>query len=446
MSTIATKNPYLSGGYAPAASEVEVHDLETTGHVPAALTGRYLRTGPNPIDVPDGPYHWFIGDGMVHGIRLEDGQARSYRNRWVRTDAVADRLGEPRRGGPAQPAYDSSNTNVMAFGGQVLSLTEGCNPYILSNDLDTLGRADFGSPLPHGMTAHPKIDPTTGELHAFSYWWEPPYLLYHRISASGRLVETQPIEVPAPVTMHDFALTEGHIVFFDQPAVFDLEAFATTGFPFRWKPENGARVGLLPRGGAGGDVRWIDAPLGYSFHPMNAYERDGRLTVDVPLAASAFASHQLESGGRSWLGLQRWTIGLDRGQLSADVLDDVPQEFCRVRDDRIGSVHRYGYTIELGMDMPYEGTRVFKHDLVDGVRTEHDFGAGHHPGEFVFVPDPDRAGDEDGGWLLGLVHPHGEERTTLAVLDAQDLAAAPVAEVQIPLRVPFGFHGNWVTA
>ena len=246
--------------------------------------------------------------------------------------------------------------------------------------------------------------------------------------------------------MHDFALTEGHIVFFDQPAVFDLDVYATAGFPFRWKPENGARVGLLPRGGQGGDVRWIDSPLGYSFHPLNAYEHDGTLTVDVPLASSAFATRQLDSGGRSWLGLQRWTIGLDRGQLSAEVLDDLPQEFCRVRDDRIGSVHRYGYTIELGIDMPYEGTRVFKQDLVDGVRTEHDFGAGHHPGEFVFVPDPDRAGEEDGGWLLGLVHPDGEERTTLAVLDAQDLAAAPVAEVQIPVRVPFGFHGNWVAA
>ena len=104
VSTIARQHPYLSGGYAPTANEVEVHDLETIGQLPAALTGRYLRTGPNPIDVPDGPYHWFIGDGMVHGIRLDDGRARSYRNRWVRTDAVADRLGEPRRDGPAQPA------------------------------------------------------------------------------------------------------------------------------------------------------------------------------------------------------------------------------------------------------------------------------------------------------------------------------------------------------
>lgn len=437
-------SPFLDGNYAPIAEERTCRELTVSGRLPAALSGRYLRTGPNPLAAPSPPHHWFLGDGMIHSIALDGGRAREYRNRWVRVDAVADALGEARRGGPTQPMYDSSNTNVAAFGGRVLSFTEGCYPYLLDDALDTLGRVDFGEPLLHGMTAHPKVDPVTGELHAFSYWWVEPYLLYHRISADGQLVETVAIDLPAPVSMHDFAITEGHIVFFDQPAVFNLQAAVETGFPFRWAPDNGARVGLLPRGAGADAIRWIDAPLGYSFHPMNAYEVDDTLQVDVPLTSSAYAGDRLGPGDDDWLGLQRWSIDLTTGRLDVELIDELAQEFCRVRDDRIGRPQRFGYTIELGRDMPYDGTRVFKQDLVAGTRSEHDFGPANHPGEFVFVADPDRPGDEDGGWLLGVVHPDGEERAVLTVLDAQDVAAAPVAEVHIPVRVPYGFHGNWV--
>ncbi|HUF32948.1 MAG TPA: carotenoid oxygenase family protein [Acidimicrobiales bacterium] len=445
--TTAVADPFLSGGYAPVADEVVIDDLAVTGRIPEALAGRFLRTGPNPLGAPPSPYHWFLGDGMVHGIELDGGRARSYRNRWVRTDPVADALGEARREGPAQPMYDSSNTNVVAFAGLTLSLTEGCQPYVLDAHLDTIGRADFGEPLRHGMTAHPKVDPVTGELHAFSYWWEPPWLLYHLISPEGRLLRTEAIDLPAPVSMHDFAITEHHIVFFDQPAVFDLGALATTGFPFRWTPENGARLGLLPRDGSGADVRWVDAPLGYSYHPLNAYEDGTSITVDLPLISSAHdVEGPLGGGADRWARFERWTVDLASGRLGADLLDDQAQDFSRIAPGRVGLPHRYGYTIELGNGMPYDATRTFKQDLRDGTRAEHEFGPGNHPGELSFVPDPERATDEDGGWLVGLVHHDDEERTTLVILDAQDVAGPPLAEVRISRRVPYGFHGAWVPA
>ena len=381
---------------------------------------------------------------MVHGITLEDDGARAYRNRWVRTDHVADLLGEPRTPGPAQPFYDSSNTNVVGFAGRVLSLTEGCYPYELGAELETLARVDFGSSLRYGMTAHPKIDPLTGELHAFSLGWEEPTLLYHRISASGVLAQTEEIDLAAPVSMHDFTFTEHHIVFFDQPAVFDLNAMTRSGYPYRWQPENGARVGLLPRSGHGGDVRWIDAPLGYSFHSLNAFEADGTLVVELPLIPHTYAGDQFESGAEGFLGLQRWTVELSSGRLSVDVLDDVPQEFCRVRDDRIGRRHQFGYTVELGARMPFERNRVFKHDFADRTRHHHDFGPGNHPGEFAFVVDPERADAEDGGWLMGFVHHDDAAHTTFAILDAQQLDGPAVAEVVIPRRIPHGFHGSWI--
>lgn len=435
-------NAYLSGNYAPVADEATVDELEVEGRLPEALTGRYVRTGPNPFGEAPEPYHWFTGDGMVHGLHLQGGRAVSYRNRWVRTGWTAEKMGEPAVDGPAQPFYDISNTNVLPFAGRLLSLTEGCYPYLLSPDLETLGRWDLDGPLPHGLTAHPKVDPVTGELHGFAYWFDQPYLLYHVIDADGHVTTTTPIELPAPVSMHDFAITREHVLFFDQPAVFDFDAMAETGFPFSWQPDNGARVGVMPR--AGGDAQWYDTELGYCFHPMNAYEDDdGTIVVDVPMQDSVYNRSDLfdQAGPR----LERWTIDPSAGKVRQEVVDDTAQEFCRVDDSRLGSPHRYGYTIGVGTDMPYDDTRVFKHDFRTGARDVHDFGPGKHPGEFMFVADPDRSDDEDGGWLLGLVHDDARDRTSLAVLDAQDVPGEPVATVHVPRRIPYGFHGTWLS-
>ena len=431
---------YLSGNYAPVADEATIEDLEVEGALPEALAGRYVRTGPNPFGEAPQPYHWFTGEGMVHGIHLEGGRAVSYRNRWVRTDWLVEKTGDAAVEGPAQPFYDLSNTNVVPFAGELLSLTEGTYPYVLSPELDTLRRWDVGDALPHGLTAHPKVDPETGELLGFSYWFEEPYLVYHVVGTDGRLKASVPISLPAPVSMHDFAITRDHVLFFDQPAVFDLEAMVETGFPYAWKPENGARIGVLPR--AGGDVRWYETELGYCFHPMNAYdEDDGTIVVDVPLQDSVY--DRTGVFGRQGPRLERWTIDPSSGKVRQEVVDDAPQEFCRVNDSRLGSPHRYGYTIGVGLDMPYDETRVYKHDLRTGAREVHDFGPGRHPGEFLFVADPERSGQEDGGWLLGLVHDDARDRTDLVVLDAQDVPGRPVATVHVPRRIPYGFHGTW---
>jgi carotenoid cleavage dioxygenase len=438
-------HPFLSGNYAPVADELTATDLDIEGTLPEPLqNGTYLRTGPNPIGDPGEAYHWFLGDGMIHAFDIRAGQA-SYRNRWVRTSDATTKLGEPPVPGPAQPMYDSSNTNVLQFNGRILSLTEGTYPYELSRELETLTRVGFGGVLPHGLTAHPKIDPVTGELHAFSYWWESPFLIYHVIDANGQLRVTEKIDLPAPVSMHDFAITRNHVLFFDQPAVFDLDRAMQGTFPYSWKPENGARVGVLPRGGTNADVGWYDTPLGYTFHPMNAYEEsNGTIAVDVPWTPTVYTdTTKIVNGSDDEENLQRWIIDPSKASVDAKVLDDTGQEFCRVNESLLGSRHRYGYCIATGTDQPYSESRIFKHDFDAGTRVEHDYGAGRHPGEVVFVSDPDRAGVEDGGWLIGLVHDDARDRTSLVVLDAQRVADEPVAQVHGPRRIPYGFHGNW---
>ena len=451
MTTTAPANPFLAGNYAPVSDEITATDLEVRGRLPEALTGRYLRTGPNPHGAPVEPYHWFLGNGMIHGIELAGGRARWYRNRWVRTSAISAAMGESPVAGPAQPMYDESNTNVIGYAGRILSLTEGCYPYELSNELDTLRRfTPTSGTLPRGLTAHPKIDPLTGDLHGFSYWWEAPYCYYHVIRPDGTVAVSEPIDLPQPVSMHDFAITREHVLFFDQPYLFDLEAAMQHGFPFRWAPELGARVGVLRRGDPGSQIRWFETETCYCFHPMNAYDTDrgdagaSTIVVDVPKMDSVGTGAAPKP---SSLTLERWTIDVAAGVVKQDVIDDAPQEFCRVNESVLASQHGYGYTIATGLgagDLPYAATRTYKHDFVAGTREVHEFGAGLHPGEFVFVADPERGGAEDGGWLMGLVHDDAADRTRLTLLDAQDFAGDPVAEVILPRRVPYGFHGNWI--
>src|SRR6266446_3055558 len=223
---------HLRGNYAPVANEVTAFDLSVQGAIPRELRGRYVRNGPNP-KTGQSP-HWFQGDGMLHGLALADGRARWYRNRWVRTRAFVDDarwLGED---GTRDLTVGKANTHIIAHAGRLLALVETSFPTEVTRDLETVGCVDFDGRLTMGMTAHPKICPRTGELHFFAYSFMPPFLTYHRADAGGRLVQSEAIHVPGPTMIHDFALTERHVVFMDLPLVFDLELAMAGSLPYRW--------------------------------------------------------------------------------------------------------------------------------------------------------------------------------------------------------------------
>lgn len=445
-----SENRYLVGNFAPVREELDAVDLPVTGTIPKELNGRLIRNGPNPALDPDPTtYHWFTGDGMLHAVHLRDGKAVSYKNRWVRTDAVADALGEPRVPGaedtwPVGSAV--SNTHVIEHAGRILALVENALPNQVDKDLNTLGRFDFDGRLRSAMTAHPKIDPETGELLFFGYdIFGPPYLRFHVANAEGELVKTEVIDIKGPAMIHDFSITANHVVFFDLPVVFDMELVAKGLLPFSWQPDTyGARVGVMPRNGTGADVRWIDVEPCYVFHPLNAYEEpDGRIVVDVVRHPSMFVEDRHgPAGGEPTL--DRWTIDLAAGKVIEDRLSEHSQEFPRIDDRRAGRRHRYGYGTYFGVNE--DGLRLgglLKHDLTIGTTTVHDFGPGRSSGEGVFVEAGDGAG-EDEGWVLSVVYDEGTDSSFVAVLDATDFAAPPVATIQLPQRVPFGFHGSWI--
>jgi carotenoid cleavage dioxygenase len=436
-----TENPFLLGNYAPVDQELTVGDLETVGQVPADLQGRYLRIGPNPLHMPTGPYHWFVGDGMVHGVELRDGRATWYRNRWIRTDEIARDLGETPVEGPTPPMYDTSNTNVIGHAGRILGLTEGAIPYELSPTLDTLRRTDFGGPLPTGLTAHPKVDPVTGELHAFSYWFDTPFLIYHLVDAQGQLVRSETITLPRSVMAHDFAITRTKVLFFDLPVVFDL---AVTPFPFRWDDDHVARVGVMPRDGGDADVEWFEVDPCYVFHPMNAYDDGDNVVVDVPRHPTMFKRSHVGPNDGGPPALHRWTIDLAGGKVRDELVDERGQEFPRVNETLLASKHRYGYSVHVPNTADaFDGARELKHDFQTGTSEEHDFGPGRSPGEFVFVPS-ESGSSEDDGYLMGFVYDATTNTSDFVILDAHEFGAAPLATVKLPQRVPYGFHGNWM--
>ena len=448
--TTEPRNPYLIGNFAPVKEEVTARDLAVTGAIPPALRGRYLRNGPNPIVDPDPTmYHWFTGNGMLHAVELGEGKAVSYRNRWVRTDGAAAALGEEPIAGQPDDVFpggsSTANTHVVAHAGHVLALVEVCLPTEVRSDLSTVGRYDFDGRLRSSMTAHPKIDPVTGEMLFFGYdVMGPPWLRYHAVDRTGALVRTAEIDVKGPAMVHDFAVTEHHVVFFDLPVVFDLNLVGQRPLPFEWRPDYGARVGVMPRDGGNADVRWLDVDLCYVYHALNAYDADdGSVVVDVVRHETMFAEDVYGPADRLPT-LDRWTIDVGAGKVIEERLDDHPQELPRVDDRVVGRKHRFGYAPGFGIeDHGVQFGGLLKHDLAQGTTEARTFGAGESAGEAVFVPASENAG-EDEGWLLSLVYDAGRDASDLVILDANDFLGSEVARVHLPQRVPYGFHGWWL--
>jgi carotenoid cleavage oxygenase len=495
--TAAAANPYLDDFLAPVSAEVTATDLTVTGHIPEFLDGRYLRNGPNPAaEVDPATYHWFTGDGMVHGVSLQDGKAGWYRNRWVRGPATCAALGESapatrnlRAGMPAIGA----NTNVLSHAGRTLALIEaGVANYELTDELDTVGPCDFDGTLTGGYAAHPHRDPRTGELHAVSYSFARGRTVqYSVIDTHGHARRTVDIQVSGSPMMHDFSLTDKYVVLYDLPVTFDpaqvmpasvpswlrlparlaiqsligrvripdpIAAMANRGervaegLPYAWNPKYPARIGVMPREGGNRDVRWFDVEPCYVYHPLNAYHevrgRSEMLVLDVVRYDRMF-DRDRRGPGESTPTLDRWTINLTTGAVNSECRDDHAQEFPRINESRLGARHRFGYTVGLDGGFLDSGrtqmsTSLYKHDYQTGSRTVAPLDPELVIGEMSFVPRPGAGSTdaaEDDGILIGYGYHRGRDEGQLLLLDAQTCES--VATVHLPQRVPMGFHGNW---
>ena len=447
----AQDHPFLTGIHAPIHDERTITDLKVTGQIPAELSGRYVRIGPNPFKPDPRGHHWFIGDGMVHGICLNDGQAEWYRNRYIRSQVLEAAGGPKAAPGPRRTARDGVNTNVVKIAGKITAIVEaGSSPAQLDDNLETVAYSDFGGTLTAPFTAHPHEDPLTGEFHAITYDAMTPDRVWHVVlSPEGKVMRELEIPVEHGPSIHECTLTKNHVVIFDLPVTFSMKSLiAGQGFPYRWNVDHKARVGLLPRSGTADQIVWCDVDPCYVFHVANSFEDEaGRVIIDCAVYETMFSGGPEGPNGQP-LGLERWTVDPQTRKVQRDTIDASPQEFPRPDERFFGQPYRYAWSIGLPADgdAAFLGPQpLYRHDFQTGERQAHDFGPDKVPGEFVFVPRSADAPEGD-GWVLGYVIDAVQETTDLVILDASDMSLPAVAKIHIPHRIPPGFHGNWMPA
>jgi carotenoid cleavage dioxygenase-like enzyme len=430
---------YLSNNFSPVQVESTLTEMEVSGVIPEELNGRFLRNGPNPLAEADpSSYHWFSGDGMVHGLRLENGKADWYRNRWVRSNDVVEALGEQING---RSLSGGPNTNVIGHGGRTWAIVEsGTPPVELDYELNTLGHSSDWGPY----TAHPKLDPETGELHALSYDWGnyQDHIKYTVMSLEGNLVKSLDVPMQGMSMIHDMSLTEHYVVIYDLPVTVSFTAIASgANFPFRWDAEHEPRIGLLPRNGDVSQIVWSSVSANYAYHPMNAYENsEGHVVIDICRYDRMFDQDTNGPFGDSLPKLDRWTINPATRKVSETRIDDRPQEFPKIHPNLNSRQHRYGYSLAVG-NQSFPG--IYKQDVNSGESTMFEFGAGRHGAEPFFIPK-ESAETEDDGYLMTYVYDQSKNSSELIIIDALDMSRPALAQIHLPVRVPYGFHGNWV--
>jgi len=462
---VATEvNPYILGSFGPIHTEVSAADLTVIGEIPTDLNGVYYRNGPNSQFPPRGRYQWFDGDGMVHAVHFEDGKA-SYRNRYVRTEAFRRELAagrplwegirENRGNNPGHWWKDTANTDVVFFDNKLLSLWYlAGDPYAMDPlTLETLGVENFRETRTCTLSAHAKVDESTGELFFFDYGPQPPYLRYGVVGPSGAVTRLVDIDLPGPRLPHDMAITENYSILLDLPLVNDPAAFAVGRHKLVFHRDWVSRFAVIPRHGSAADVRWFEAKPCYFYHVVNSWEEgpaDNReIVMDIcrmeqptPRQDVATSLDKLLSLLHLEAHMYRYRFNLATGATTEGFLDDANTEFPMVNLAMAGRKTRWSYNVRLADTQVQVFDALIKFDLETGGRQVHEFGPGRFGSEAPFAARPDPKAEDD-GYVVSFVHDENTGRSEVVILDAQDFTAPPIGRVILPQRVPLGFHGTW---
>jgi carotenoid cleavage dioxygenase-like enzyme len=468
-SSSAESGSYLEGPYAPVFEEITARDLEAvSGEIPRDLVGTFVRNGANPKLPPKGRYHWFDGDGMIHAVEIANGKA-TYRNRFVRTRALAAEMeaGEALWTGilepvdlknPRGPFKNTANTDLVFHAGKLLALWwQSGLPYeIRLPDLETCGEEQFGKNHKAGISAHPKVDPRTGEMMFMAFGaMRAPFLSYGVIDAKGELAHFVPIEsVPGPRYQHDIAITERFTILMDLPMYADPEMLKVGKSRVRFFRDQPARFGLIPRHGRDADIKWFNAEACYVYHTINAWEEGPDEVVMVgcriadPLMGdprNPTATHPIPSIGLQRLEpyLHEWRFNLKTGAVKERRLGDVMVEFPRMDNRLLGAKSRYSFNPKVAQapTVIFEG--LLKHDFETGKDVTHLYPDGWSAGEAVVCPREGSTGEDD-AYVVTFALEHATGRSELWIWSAKDFGGAPIARVKIPARVPAGYHAWWI--
>ena len=421
------ENYYLQGNFAPVKQLIYEDKLEVVGSIPKELSGLYLRNGPNPTGSPNQKkYHWFSGEGMLHGVKIDTGRAIWYRNNPV---------------GP--------NTHVISHGGKIYATVEaGTLPVEVDGELNSVDTAPFHGTLETGFAAHTKLDSKSEELHTICYAFpRGSYEAHHVVvGKDGRVKRTELLPLSSGTMLHECAITENYILVLDLSVTFSLYKLGTGYFPFSWNDDHQARIGLLDRKSNSTEIKWFNIDPCYFFHTLNAYEDPhGNVIVDAMRYQRTF--------DEDWNGpftefpplLTRWTLNLSNGNAYEQQLDDQPAEFPRMHPNLNGQFNQFGYSLGTGSQQKPDFGRIIKYDFTKNINEVYELGEGKRGAEPVFIPSENQK-YEDEGYLMAYVYDKASDKSDLVIFNAQSIKSGPIAQIKLPQRVPFGFHGSWVPA
>ena len=454
-------NPYLHGPYAPVREEVSIDQLRVKGEIPKDFAGAYYRNGPNPKKTPSGMHHWFDGDGMVHAIFFEDGKA-SYRNRYIRSkDFLADEKNQLRRSGIFNKAVsdgsstvykNTANTDLIMHAGELMALwyISGKPVRLDAKTLETIGEDDFQGALPKNVSAHSKVDSTSGDLLFFDYALYEPWYSFGVVDKHNQLQHFTQIELPGPRLPHDMAITENYAIFMDLPVVFTEQGLRQKVWAIHEDKNLPTRFGILPRYANGKKIRWFEFSGCYIYHVINAWEEGDEVILycckmienglDMPIQYGPYAPMVNVLALRAVV--TKWTMNMRTGESREEQIDDAISEFPVVNLEFAGKKSRFSYHGAISNTETQLFDGILKYDLSSGSSIRHGFGKNIFGSEPAFVP---RLGssEEDDGYVVSFVTNAETNCSSVLILDARDLARPPLAEVLLPNRVPLGFHGTW---
>ncbi|MFN3215174.1 MAG: carotenoid oxygenase family protein [Acidimicrobiales bacterium] len=465
-------HPYRTGPWRPQVREWTAELEVVEGEIPADLDGAYLRNTENPLHPAITRYHPFDGDGMVHAVEFRDGRA-AYWNRFVRTDGL---LAEQEAGEALWTGFiempddahrtdgwgirgrmkDASSTDVVVHRGEVLTSFYFCGDLYRLDPATgaTLGKQTWDGTIPSwGVSAHPKVDPHTGELLFFAYSKEEPFLRTGAVGADGTMRHLVDVPLPGPRLPHDMAFTENHVILNDFPLFWRADLLEAGVHIPHFHRELPSRFAIVPRDGSG-QVRWFEADPTYVLHFVNAWEEGDEIVLDgffqhCPSPSTEGAATVEDAAFRS-IGLDnlrtvlhRWRFDLRTGATTEEDLSDRVTEFGTMHPGMATRPNRYVYAAT-GVPGKFLFDGLVRHDLQTGAEDSIVFGDGVFGSETMVAPRPGATAEDD-AYLVTFTIDMGADASYCVVYDAADPGAGPVCRLRLPERISSGTHATWAS-
>jgi carotenoid cleavage dioxygenase-like enzyme len=475
-----SNQPTMKGFFAPTRFEADVYDCEVVGKIPSELNGAFVRLGGDwfypPTSQEDSPFNM---DGYLGMFRFKHGIV-DYKGRWVKTPRFkADRKAHKQLFGmyrnpftddPSVRGLDRSvqNTTPLAFAGKLFTLKEDSLPYEIDcNTLQTIGPWDFhGKYKSLTFTAHPKVDPVTGEMICYGYeatGLESNDVFLYTINKEGAVTRELRFKVPYISMVHDIGLTQKHVIIPVFGFVTSMERLKQGKVHWGWDSTKPSYVGVVPREGEAKDIRWFKGPERATVHTLNARTEGEKVILEAAIFDSNPFPFFPPIDGSPWdpqkarAYIRRNTFNLnskDDGFTEEKLFQMNVSDLGRVDDRYLSLPYRYAFTAYSDPKRPFNEARAGnlrgrvsncygRFDLATGEVSSYFVGDTHSLQEVCFIPRSKDAAEGD-GFIMGVASNYAEMRSELIIADSRHLEDGDIARVILPFRATSQVHGRWV--